>query len=131
MGFFNRAKKDAKPAQGKAAEAEAKKEVAAPVYVKRATGESHRVLLRPLVTEKTSAMGAKDAYAFEVAMSANKVEIKRAVKAVYGVDAVAVRVMRVLGKPVRTRAGFVRRSAWRKALVTVKPGQKIDVFAHA
>ena len=74
-------------------------------------------------------MNARGGYAFEVADGANKISIKKAVKDLYGVDAVAVRVLRVLGKPVRTRAGYSRRSTWRKAYVTLKPGQTLDVFA--
>ncbi len=138
MGLFNRTKKPAAKADEKKEE---KKEAAeAPVKaVKKAekaekaapreTGDAYRVLLRPLVTEKTTAMAARGGYGFEVSMTANKVEIKKAVKNLYGVDVAAVRVLRVFGKPVRSRTGSARRAAWRKAYVTLKKGQTIDVFA--
>lgn len=135
MGFFNRSKKEPKaPAKAAAKPAEApkadepKKEMA---YAARDTGDAHRVLVRPIVTEKTTALGKAGQYAFEVAMDANKVEICKAVKSVYGVTPTDVRVMRVLGKPVRSRRGMSRRSAWRKAVVTLKKGESIDLFANS
>lgn len=139
MGFFTR-KKNAEgqkaPAKGTDAtkpKAEEKKEEAPkPVaYVTRETGAAHRVLVRPLVTEKTTALGQLGQYAFEVSKDANKIEIRKAVKAVYGVAPVSVRVITVLGKPVRSRKGTPRRSSWRKALVTLKKGERIDLFASA
>lgn len=140
MGFFNRKKDDAKkstapkaakakveaeePKAGLPAEASAK---AGP----RETGQAYRVLVRPIVTEKTTRLGHVNQYAFEVAMTANKLEIRKAVKAVYGVTPTDVRVMRIFGKPVRSRAGKSRRSTWRKAIVTLKKGDRIDQFANA
>ncbi len=138
MGFFNRAKKDetkkaaaGKPAAPKAKAPEPKPaEAAVPAApVVMSTGEAHRVLVRPLVTEKGTAMAKEGKYVFEISARTNKLEIKKAVKAVYGVDAKEVRVMTVLGKPVRSRTGYGRRSDWRKAVVTLKKGQSIDLFA--
>lgn len=143
MGFFNRKKDEAKDAKksnapkAEKAKAEAKaeepkkeapKDVAA---APRETGAAYRVLVRPIVTEKTTRLGRDNQYAFEVAMTANKLEIRKAVKAVYGVTPADVRVMRIFGKPVRSRAGMSRRSTWRKAIVTLKKGDRIDQFANA
>ena len=61
----------------------------------------------------------------------DKLEIRKAVKAVYGVTPTDVRVMRIFGKPVRSRSGMSRRSTWRKAIVTLKQGDRIDQFANA
>ena len=97
----------------------------------RETGDAYRILVRPLVTEKTTVMAKDGKYAFEVAVSANKLAIKKAVKDLYGVEVVDVTVMSVYGKPVRARHGRSRRSTWRKAVVTLKKGQSIDVFANA
>lgn len=138
MGFFNRKKTDEakKPAakakveepQAEAKAEEPKKEMA---YAARETGSAYRILVRPLVTEKTAALGQKGQYGFEVGARANKVEIRKAVKAVYGVEPVAVRVITVLGKPVRSKTGMSRRASWRKAIVTLKKGDRIDLFANA
>jgi len=143
MGFFNRKKdenKDAKKSNAPKAEKakaedkaeEPKKEAPKAAAVSpRETGQAYRVLVRPIVTEKTTRLGQVNQYAFEVAMTANKLEIRKAVKAVYGVTPTDVRVMRIFGKPVRSRAGMSRRSAWRKAIVTLKKGDRIDQFANA
>lgn len=144
MGIFNRKKDDAKdnkksnaPKPEKAEKAEKAADAAeepkkeAPAPIGRDTGDAHRILLRPIVTEKTTRLGQVNQYAFEVAITANKPEIRKAVKAVYGVMPTDVRVMRILGKPVRTRAGKSRRSDWRKAIVTLKKGDRIDQFANA
>jgi large subunit ribosomal protein L23 len=95
----------------------------------RATGDAFRVLVRPIVTEKSSRLSKDGTYVFEVSSGANKLSVKQAVKAVYHVEPEEVRVLRVLGKPVRTRAGYGRRKSWKKAIVTLKKGQTIDVFA--
>lgn len=144
MGFFNRKKDDAKdakksnaPKAEKAKEEvkteESKKEApqAAAAAAPRATGQAYRVLVRPIITEKMTRLGHDNQYAFEVAMTANKLEIRKAVEAVYGVTPTVVRVMRIYGKPVRSRAGMSRRSTWRKAIVTLKKGDRIDMFANA
>lgn len=141
MGLFSKkpaAPKKAKPAakktEDKKAEAkktEAPKSEEKTIQLPATTGDAHRVLIRPIVTEKSSALASHGTYVFVVASSANKHEIKKAVKAVYGATATDVRVMNVQGKVVRSRGGFGRRKDWRKAVVTLKEGQSIDVLAHA
>jgi large subunit ribosomal protein L23 len=138
MGFFSRKKNDegqkapAKSTAAKAKAEEKKEEAPKPVtYVTRETGSAYKILVRPIVTEKTTALQQLGQYAFEVAKGANKVEVRKAVKAVYGVLPTDVRVITVLGKPVRSRAGMSRRSSWRKAIVTLKKGDRIDLFANA
>jgi len=138
MGFFSRKKNDegqkapAKSTAAKAKPEDKKEEAPKPaVYVTRETGHAYKVLVRPLVTEKTTALQQLGQYAFEVARDANKMEVRKAVKAVYGVTPTSVRVITVLGKPVRSRTGKSRRSSWRKAMVTLKKGDRIDLFANA
>lgn len=120
------AKKTEKPAAKKADAKPAKKE--APKKAASDTGEAYRVLLRPIVTEKSMKLSEGGQYVFEVAPGANKIEIKKAVKAVYDVDPTDVAVMRFLGKTTRTRHGNGRRKHWRKAIVTLKKGQSIELF---
>lgn len=137
MGLFNKkkkadekAKKEAPKAAVKKAEKKAdKKPAAKKVAPKTNTGSAYQVLLRPIVTEKSTRLAKESKYVFEVAMNANKIEIKKAVKNVYGVDPTDVTVLRVLGKPKRTRFGRGRTKHWRKAVVTLKKGQSIEVFA--
>ena len=139
MGLFSKkpAAPKAKPAKkeeakkGKAEAQAPKAEEAKKIELPATTGDAHRVLLRPIVTEKSSAMASRGTYVFAVATDANKHEVKNAVKAVYGHLPTDVRIMNVQGKPIRTRNGYGQRKDWRKAIVTLKEGESIDLFAHA
>lgn len=89
----------------------------------------HDVLIRPVISEKSVLETERNNYTFAVARSANKFEIKAAVEAEFKVDVLGVRVMTV--KPKKKRRG--RRQlgtvpGWRKAVVTIAAGQKIELF---
>jgi len=88
------------------------------------------VIIRPLLTEKGTRLRMQyNQYLFEVAGDATKIDIANAVKALYGVDVIKVRTMWVKPKPRRVglrRPGHTRR--WKKAIVSVKPGQTIEDF---
>ena len=87
-----------------------------------------RVIVRPVVTEKSTDMGESDKYVFEVASDANKNEVKQAVEKFFGVKVIDVRTMNVKGKPKRLGRYMGRRKDWKKAIVTVQSGDKIDLF---
>ncbi|WP_114778245.1 50S ribosomal protein L23 [Botryobacter ruber] len=91
------------------------------------------VLKRPLVTEKYAAMNEVGKYAFEVAKTANKVEIRKAVEKIYGVTVEKVATIRTLGKlkTKHTKSGAVtgRSASIKKAIVTVKEGDVIDFYS--
>jgi large subunit ribosomal protein L23 len=87
-----------------------------------------KVLQRPLVTEKNSALQAQGKYAFKVAEEANKEQIKQAVEKAFKVTVTGVNVMTVAGKRRRMRGREVTSPSWKKALVTLKPGDKIELF---
>jgi large subunit ribosomal protein L23 len=88
------------------------------------------VLKRPLVTEKMTLLQEQRQYAFEVDAEANKIEIARAVEKKFNVTVESVRTMMLKGKAKSqlTRRGRFegRTSHWKKAVVTLKEGQKID-----
>lgn len=87
------------------------------------------ILVRPLVTEKTSSqLGLDETYAFEVGLAANKIQIKRAIEAFYGVNVVDVRTLIVRGKIKRFGRRFAKRSNWKKAYVTLATGQSLDLY---
>ena len=93
------------------------------------------VLIRPLVTEKLTKQGdSLNRYGFEVNKTANKVEIKKAVEDMYGVSVTAVNTVRHAGKAKSrmTRTSMVagRTNSYKKALVTVKKGEKIDFYSN-
>ncbi len=87
----------------------------------------YEVLRRPLVTEKNAALQAQGKYAFEVAGEANKEQVKQAVQKAFNVTVTQVNVITVPGKGRRTRGRVVISPAWKKAVVTLKPGDKIEI----
>jgi large subunit ribosomal protein L23 len=88
----------------------------------------YNVLQRPLVTEKNSALQAQGKYVFKVAEEANKEQIRQAVEKAFKVTVTGVNVMTVSGKRRRMRGREVISPSWKKALVTLKPGDKIELF---
>ena len=87
------------------------------------------IIKRPLITEKTTTQ--KDAFnqvTFEVDRGANRVEIKRTVEQIFNVKVARVQTMQMKGK--RKRRGWVvgKRKDWKKAVVTLMPGERIDFF---
>ncbi len=85
-----------------------------------------QILIRPITTEKTVRLMQEGRYTFEVLKDANKPEIKRAVEQIFGVKVKAVNTMIVPGKP-RRRGRIVGRSkSWKKAIVTLYPGYRIE-----
>ncbi len=94
---------------------------------KEDTGNAHRVLMHPLITEKGSFLGAQNQYLFAVAPNTNKIEIKKAIKAVYGIMPTKVRIMTMAGKYVRYGRTEGSTKHWKKAIITLPEGQKIDI----
>ena len=92
------------------------------------------ILKKPLLTEKITRLTEKlNRYAFKVDHRANKIQIKGAVEAMYGVTIKAVNTMRYVGKlkSRNTKAGAVsgRAAAYKKAIVTLKDGEVIDFYS--
>ncbi len=89
---------------------------------------AHRVLIRPLITEKAANLGTLNKYAFVVSGKANKVEVSKAVLAVYGVRPVNVNIICVKGKVVTRGRLKGRRSDLKKAIITLKKGETIQIY---
>ena len=86
-------------------------------------------LIRPIVTEKsTSHLGTEQTYAFQVGLSANKKQIARAIEAYYDVKVDKVRTLVMRGKTKRFGRFSGKRSNWKKAYVTLAPGDSINLF---
>lgn len=93
------------------------------------------IIIRPVLTEKMTALTDKqNKVAFIVAGKANKIEIKKAVEKMYGVNVLAVNTMRYQGKLKfrYTRAGVIsgRTNSFKKAIVTLEKGDSIDFFSN-
>jgi large subunit ribosomal protein L23 len=86
------------------------------------------VIEQPLVTEKGTYLLAEDKYGFRVARGANKTQVKQAVEKAFNVRVLAVNVMNVKGKRRRWGRRRVLSPAWKKAIVTLAPGDKIELF---
>jgi large subunit ribosomal protein L23 len=91
------------------------------------------VLRRPVITEKASKLNLINQYVFEVDPNANKIQIREAIKAMFDVDPVSIRTVRIKGKVRRrmTRKGIQqgRTNLKKKAYITLKAGQTIDIVA--
>jgi large subunit ribosomal protein L23 len=88
----------------------------------------YEVIKRPLVTEKNTVLQSQGKYGFEVDTRANKVLIKQAVEKAFKVNVTAVNVMSVRGRERRVGRRVVTEQTWKKAVVTLKPGDKITIF---
>ncbi len=111
--------------QKKQTKKETKKKAATPK--KEDTGTAYRVLIHPLITEKGSLLGTQNQYLFAVAPGTNKIEIRKAIHAVYGIMPTKVRVMNMSGKYVRYGRSEGTTKHWKKAIITLPEGKKIDI----
>jgi large subunit ribosomal protein L23 len=89
---------------------------------------AHDVLIRPIITEASTDALQLNKYTFEVAPWANKVQIRQAVEDIFKVHVVKVNTLWVRGKKRRRRQFVVKQPDWKKAIVTLKPGETIEVF---
>lgn len=90
---------------------------------------AHDVIIRPIVSEKSYDLMEQNRYTFEVARDAKKEQIAQAVTEVFGVTVLKVNTMNVSGKPRRLRYNKGLSRSWKKAIVTLKDGDTIDLFA--
>ena len=86
------------------------------------------VLIRPIITEKTTLLMQENKYTFQVPLNANKVEIRKAVESIFNVKVEKVATIRVLGKTKRMGRTMGKRSDYKKAIVTLKAGESIALI---
>lgn len=86
------------------------------------------ILIRPIISEKSTELMELNKYVFEVSMKSNKLMVRQAVKDLFGVQPERVNIMRVRGKRKRIRYQYGKTAAWKKAIITLKEGDKIDIF---
>lgn len=90
------------------------------------------IIKRPIITEKTSIQKeVSHQFTFEVDRMANRVEIKKAVESIFNVKVAGIRTMQVKGKTKRRGWIVGKRRDWKKAIVTLMPGERIDFFEGA
>jgi len=89
---------------------------------------AHQILVRPIVTEKNTALNEVGKYCFEVAPTTNKIEVKRAVEEIFKVKVTTVNMLKVPGKMRRMGRTSGMTRTWKKAIVTLAPGERIELF---
>lgn len=94
--------------------------------LKQRQGIDASILLRPIITEKATDQEVRGCYIFEVNSKANKTSIKKVIEQIYGVKPLRVNIIRVRGKRVRYGRSTGKTKAWKKALVFLKKGDKIE-----
>ena len=94
--------------------------------------EAQKIIRRPLVTEKSTRQKEEGRqYVFEVHRDANKIEIQSAVEQLFKVKVLQVRTSNILGKVKRLGRRYGKRPDWKKAIITLKEGDRIDFFEGA
>ncbi|OQB15655.1 MAG: 50S ribosomal protein L23 [Firmicutes bacterium ADurb.Bin193] len=89
---------------------------------------AYDIIKRPIITEKSMDQAAQRKYTFEVAKDVNKIQIKEAVEAIFGVKVQKVNTMNVLGKFKRQGVHIGKRADWKKAIVTLTEDSKTIEF---
>jgi len=88
----------------------------------------YEVLRRPVITEKSTDLQTQGKYAFEIADGANKPMVKEAVESAFKVKVTGVNVVTMRGKMRRVGRRSILTRTWKKAIVTLQPGDKIEFF---
>ena len=88
----------------------------------------YEVLRKPLITEKSTELQTQGKYAFEIADDANKPLVKQAVESAFKVKVTGVNVVTMPGKTRRVGRRQIQTRSWKKAIVTLQPGDKIEFF---
>ncbi len=128
MGFFKKeTKKEEAVLPKKVETSEEKPQSKQKVAARRDMGKALGVLVKPLVTEKASFLGQFGQYVFEVAPRANKTEIAKAIWHAYGVQPESVNLVKMRGREVRYGKTLGVTKKRKKAIITLKPGDKIEI----
>ena len=90
--------------------------------------DARSIIIRPIVSEKSYSLMELNRYTFEVDKRATKPHIADAIEEIFGVTVTSVNTMNVSGKPRRLRYNKGITRTWKKAVVTLKDGDKIDLF---
>lgn len=92
---------------------------------------AHDIIIRPVITEKSSRLMEMNKYTFEVHPSANKIQIRKAIEEIFKVKVRNVNVLSVHAKPKRMGAFQGKTRSWKKAIVSLAQGERIEFFEGA
>ena len=88
------------------------------------------IIVKPVISEKTTYMKDENKYVFRVSMNANKHTVKKAVKELFKVNPIKVNILRIRGKRKKVRYHYGYTAGWKKAIVTLQKGDKIELFEN-
>lgn len=125
MGIINKLSKTKEESKKKVVENT--KVVKIQKEIKNKNSKIHKVLLKPVVSEKATDLEINGKYVFIVSKTANKLEVKRAVKDLYGVLPISVSIINVEGKKKRFGATIGRKSDYKKAIISLAKGKTIHI----
>lgn len=94
------------------------------------TGSAYHILLSPHITEKATNLNEDNKYVFKVYPHANKIEIRKAIESAYGVDVSGVEIINIPKKKRRVGKSTGWRKGYKKAIIKIKKGQKIEILSH-
>ncbi len=92
---------------------------------------AHDIIIRPIITEKSSRLMEMNKYTFEVHPSANKIQIRKAIEEIFKVKVLSVHVLSMKGKPKRMGMFQGKTKSWKKAIVSLADGERIEFFEGA
>jgi large subunit ribosomal protein L23 len=93
--------------------------------------DDYEILRRPIITEKGTQLTTQHKYGFEVASGANKVMVRHAVETIFKVHVTDVNIIHVPSKQRRVGRHHAMTSPWKKAIVTIRPDERIEAFGGA
>jgi large subunit ribosomal protein L23 len=97
---------------------------------KALSGMAYKVIVAPHITEKTTGDNVNNKYTFKIFPKANKIEVKKAIESLYGVKVESVHVINAAAKSRRRGNKYGYKSGYKKAIVLLKEGYKIDLLPH-
>ncbi|MFH1657112.1 MAG: 50S ribosomal protein L23 [bacterium] len=110
--------------------AKTKKSVASVKTEKKIGVEAYRILKAPHISEKATDLNQKDQYVFKVLPRAKKTEIKKVIENLYGVNVTGVKIIKVPAKKKRRGKNIGIKKGYKKAIVRIKKGEKIEILAQ-
>ena len=93
--------------------------------------DARDILIRPIVSEKSTDLLQDNKYTFLIPIKANKVQVRQAVEQIFKVKVKSVNTIRMIGKTKRMGKSVGKRSDYKKAIVTLVPGNQIEIFEGA
>lgn len=96
--------------------------------IKKNSSSAHKVLVKPLITERATLLGSQNKYLFVVSNNANKIEISKAINDIYGIKPISINIVRVVGKKARYGRITGQRKSWKKAIISLPAGKTINIY---